>query len=63
MSFSSWLQSASISDADVRGEIWRLGGRHFGAPLEGALEELKADNIPPRQAGLLKACVRKLQEQ
>lgn len=63
MSLSSWFQNASVSDADVRGEIWRLGGRHFGYPLEGALKELKAQDIPVRQAMILRACVRKLQGQ
>lgn len=63
MSLSSWFQNASISEADVRSEIWRLGGRHFGYPLEGALKELKAQDILPRQAMILRACVRKLQGQ
>lgn len=63
MSFTSWFRGASVSDADVRGEIWRLGGRHFGSPLQGALEELKARDISVRQASILRACVRKLQTQ
>jgi hypothetical protein len=50
-------------DADVRAEIWRLGGRHMGQPLEGALAELKAPDLPPARAVLLRACVRKLQRQ
>jgi len=63
MSLVSWFKSGSVSDADVRGEIWRLGGRHFGSPLQGALEELKARDISTRQALILRACVRKLQTQ
>jgi hypothetical protein len=61
MSPFSWLRSASISEADVRAEIWSLGSRHLGRPLEGARDELKAGNISVRQAMLLRACIRKLQ--
>jgi hypothetical protein len=61
MGLASWFKSASVSDADVRGEIWRLGARHRGWPLEGALEELKAQGLPVRQEMILRACVRKLQ--
>jgi hypothetical protein len=61
MSPFSWLRSASISEADVRAEIWSLGSRHLGRPLEGARDELKAGNILVRQAMLLRACIRKLQ--
>ena len=48
------------SDAEVRAEIWSLGTRHLGWPLEGALDELKAANLPPARAQLLRACVRTL---
>jgi len=61
MSLFSWFNTASISDADVRREIWRLGARHFGYPLQGALKELKMPDLPVRQAMLLKVCVRRLQ--
>jgi len=61
MSLASWFRDAAITEADVRAEIWRLGTRHLGWPLEGALRELKARDIPVRQAMLLRACVRKLQ--
>ncbi len=60
MSLLSWLRGASITEAEVRAEIWRLGGRHFGWPLEGALKELKAADLPIERAMLLRACVRKL---
>ncbi|MEI9890562.1 MAG: hypothetical protein WDN45_08165 [Caulobacteraceae bacterium] len=49
------------SDRAVRAEIWRLGGRHMGLPLEGALDELKAPGLPADRAQLLRACVRQLQ--
>ena len=46
--------------AEVRAEIWRLGVRHVGWPLEGALNELKDPNLPVQRAVLLRACVEKL---
>ena len=61
MSLFSWLSGARVSDADVRAEIWRLGGRHLGSPLEGARTELKAPDLPAERASLLRACVRRLQ--
>lgn len=60
MSLFSWLSNISISEADVRSEIWRLGNRHFGNPLEGALDELRAANVPEHRTLLLQACVREL---
>jgi hypothetical protein len=60
MSLASWFWGAPVSDAEVRAEIWRLGARHMGWPLEGALDELKAGNVPTHQALLLRACIRKL---
>lgn len=60
MSLSSWWRSVMPSDADVRAEIWSLGARHLGWPLEGALEELKATGLAPARAQLLRACVREL---
>lgn len=51
------------SEAEVRAEIWSLGTRHLGWPLEGALDELKAPGLPPARAQLLRACVRKLKRQ
>lgn len=56
----SWFSLGAVSEAQVRAEIWNLGARHFGRPLEGALEELGADP-PPDRVMLLRACVRKLQ--
>ena len=56
-----WLPRAAVSEREVRAEVWRLGTRHFGRPLEGALDELKAPGLPLDRANLLRACVRKLQ--
>jgi hypothetical protein len=60
MSFTSWFRNASISRAEVRAEIWRLGARSRGWPLEGALAELKTRNVPLRRAVLLRLCIRTL---
>lgn len=62
MSLGGWFPKTTISPAEVRAEIWRLGTRHHGSPLEGALKELDAPDLPARQARVLRACVRKLQE-
>jgi hypothetical protein len=59
--YPSWFRSPAVSKAEVRAEIWRLGTRHLGWPLEGALDELKAPDLPTSRARLLRACVRKLQ--
>ncbi len=58
----SWLSLGRVSEAEVRKEIWSLGARHRGEPLEGALNELKATGLQPHRALLLRACVRKLQQ-
>lgn len=50
----------SVAKAEVRAEIWRLGERHRGWPLEGALTELKEPNLPVARAVLLRACVHQL---
>jgi hypothetical protein len=60
VSFSSWLRGAMPSQAEVRSEIWSLGVRHLGMPLEGALDELSAPGLTPARAQLLRACVREL---
>lgn len=51
------------SEADVRAEIWSLGARHRGWPLEGALDELRAADLTMARAQLLRACVRELKRQ
>ena len=58
MSLFSWL--STVSEADVRTEIWSLGARHHGAPLEGALDELRGPGLSSQRAALLRACVRQL---
>ena len=57
----SWLAAVFPDDAEVRSEIWRLGNRDRGEPLEGAREELKAPDLAPARAQLLRASVRRLQ--
>ena len=52
---------APIGKAEIRAEIWRLGSRHGGWPLEGALDELKTADLPADRARLLRACVLSLQ--
>lgn len=61
MSILSWLRGIAPTEADIRAEIWNLGARHFGQPLKGALDELKAPGLPPRRTVLLRACIVKLQ--
>ena len=61
MSLLGWLRSATVSEAEVRAEIWSLGARHLGWPLEGALEELRSPNLSSDREQLLRACVRRLQ--
>jgi len=56
----SWFRADRVSEAEVRAEIWRLGARSLGQPLEGAIEELKDPGLPAHRAVLLRACVRKL---
>jgi hypothetical protein len=52
---------APVPKAEIRAEVWRLGVRHFGRPLEGAREELKAADLPARRIQLLRACVLQLE--
>ena len=56
-----WLAAMFPDEAEVRSEIWRLGNRYRGEPLAGAREELRAPDIAPKRAQLLRACVRQLQ--
>ena len=57
----SWFTRRPFTEAELRGEIWRLGTRHLGWPLEGALDELKAADLPLDRVLLLRACVERLQ--
>ncbi|CAN7575742.1 hypothetical protein LJR219_004204 [Phenylobacterium sp. LjRoot219] len=61
MSLSAWLRGAFPTEAEVRAEIWSLGARHLGSPLEGARGELKSPDLPRERAQLLRACVRELE--
>jgi len=63
MSLLGWLRSTSVSSAAVRAEIWSLGARHMGEPLDGALQELARADLSPERAHLLQACVRHLRRQ
>jgi hypothetical protein len=57
----AWLRHAAPSQAAIRAEIWSLGARHRGEPLEGALSELGAGGLPAGRTALLRACVGRLQ--
>jgi hypothetical protein len=46
----------------VRAEIYSLGARHRGEPLAGAQAELKAPNLTPGRARLLRAAMAKGQK-
>ena len=48
------------SEAEVRAEIWSLGARHLGMPLQGALRELETTDLTRARAQLLRACVREM---
>lgn len=50
MNLASWWRDAMPSEAAVRAEIWSLGVRHLGFPLQGALAELKSANLAPARA-------------
>jgi hypothetical protein len=60
MSLADWFSKGSVSEAEVRAEIWKLSARHLGEPLEGALAELKSPGLREADAALLRACVRQL---
>jgi hypothetical protein len=51
-----WLNSGGPTAAEVRAEVWKLGVRHHGEALQGALDELAGGVASPR-AALLRACV------
>jgi len=63
MNLLSMIFRPSVAEAEVRAEIWKLGVRHIGWPLEGTLEELKDPQLPVGRAVLLRACVQKLRMQ
>ena len=57
--FSRFLRP-KVAEQEVRAEIWRLGSRHLGEPLEGAIIELKASGVSAERATLLRACIHRL---
>ena len=54
----AWLRSHWIPAAEVRAEIWALGGRHGGRVMEGARLEAKGPGLSPHRAMLLQAVLR-----
>ena len=62
MNVLSWFLRGGVSEAEIRAEIWSLGTRHLGWPLEGALDELKAPGLSTERTILLRACVKALQQ-
>ncbi len=58
--FAGLTALVTVAPHAVRAEIYSLGARHKGEPLAGALMELKATNLPPGRARLLRAAVRQL---
>lgn len=60
--FSRFLRPRA-AEQEVRAEIWRLGSRHLGEPLKGALSELKDPHVSVERAVLLRACIHKLKAQ
>lgn len=62
MNVLSMIFRQTRADEEIRGEIWRLGVRHSGYPLEGALEELREADLSMDRAVLLRACVDRLRK-
>lgn len=60
MGLFGWLATFAPSAAEVRAEVWKLGVRHRGEPLAGALRELDERQVTPARAALLRACVNEL---
>ena len=60
MSFFGWLSAMGPSAAEIRAEVWQLGVRHRGEPLQGALDELAAGGVSASRTVLLKACVHEM---
>ena len=62
MALFPWLARLGPTEEEVRGEVWRLGVRYRGEPLEGAKQELSAPGLPPARSALLRACIRTLKK-
>jgi hypothetical protein len=63
MSLFSRFLRPGVAAQDVRSEIWRLGSRHLGEALEGAISELNDPTVSAERAVLLRACIHKLKAQ
>ena len=57
MKLSDVFKTQDISAAQVRLEIFSLGGRHQGDPLAGALRELQDGGLDEERRSLLRAVV------
>ncbi len=60
MNLFGWLRSQQPTAANLRMEIFALGGRHMGEPLKGAQAELRAPGLSLQRMRLLQAVVRQL---
>jgi hypothetical protein len=47
-----------VSASEIRAEAFFLGNRHKGQVIEGARLELRAPNLDPHRAALLRAVIR-----
>ena len=63
MNLLSMIFRPAVAEQEVRAEIWRLGSRHLGWPLEGAIKELKEPGLSAERTVLLRACVHRLRAQ
>ena len=57
-----WL-SPQVTDEAIRMEIFSLGARHRGEPLDGARLELRATRLDRDRSRLLRAVVERLTRQ
>lgn len=62
MTLFSWLAARGPTPAEIRAEVWNLGVRHRGEPLQGARQELARHGLAPAREALLKACIRSLRD-
>lgn len=60
MGLFNWFSALAPSAAEIRAEVWKLGVRHRGEPLQGALQELKDGGASTSRTALLRACVQEL---
>ena len=60
MGLFDWMSAQVPTPAAIRAEVWSLGVRHHGHPLEGALQELEDGPATPARTALLRACVQQM---